>query len=87
MTSTEASTDSQPISLWWDLLPAEMTTAFGTQLDGDVECDVAIVGGGWFYTHQQSQSLDSMAALQEAAVMFSRPVSVDPQPGTQAFVT
>ncbi|MDA0205551.1 MAG: tetratricopeptide repeat protein [Acidobacteria bacterium] len=48
---------------------------------------VAIVGGGWFYTHQQSQSLDSMAALQEAAVMFSRPVSVDPQPGTQAFVT
>jgi predicted negative regulator of RcsB-dependent stress response len=47
----------------------------------------AIVGGGWFYTHQQSQSLDSMAALQEAAVMFSRPVSVDPEPGVQAFVT
>jgi predicted negative regulator of RcsB-dependent stress response len=48
---------------------------------------VAIVGGGWFYSHQQSQSLNSMAALQEATVMFSRPVSVDPQPGTQAFVT
>ncbi len=48
---------------------------------------IAIVGGGWFYSHQQSQRLDSMAALQEAAVMFSRPVSVDPQPGTQAFVT
>jgi predicted negative regulator of RcsB-dependent stress response len=48
---------------------------------------VVIVGGGWLYSHQQSQSLNSMAALQEAAVMFSRPVSVDPQPGTQAFVT
>lgn len=48
---------------------------------------VAIVGGGWFYSHQQSQSLNSMAALQEAAVMFSRPISVDPQPGTQVFVT
>jgi len=48
---------------------------------------IVIVGGGWFYSHQQSQRLDSMAALQEAAVMFSRPVSVDPQPGMQAFVT
>lgn len=48
---------------------------------------VAIVGGGWFYNHQKNQSLDSMAALQEAAVLFSRPVSVDPQPGMQAFVT
>jgi predicted negative regulator of RcsB-dependent stress response len=48
---------------------------------------IAIVGGGWFYTHQKNEKLDSMAALQEAAVMFSRPVSVDPQPGTQAFVT
>lgn len=48
---------------------------------------VAIVGGGWFYNHQKSQSLDSMAALQEAAVLFSRPVSVDPQPGMQTFVT
>lgn len=48
---------------------------------------VAIVGGGWFYSRQQTKNLDSMAALQEAAVMFSRPVSVDPQPGVQAFVT
>ena len=47
MTSTEASTTTQPISLWWDLLPAEMTTALGTQLDGDIECDIAIVGGGY----------------------------------------
>lgn len=47
----------------------------------------AIVGGGWFYTQQRSERLDSMAALQEAAVMFSRPVSVDPQPGMQVFVT
>ena len=48
---------------------------------------VAIVGGAWYYSNQQSQRLNSMAALQEAAVMFSRPVSVDPQPGMQAFVT
>lgn len=48
---------------------------------------VAIVGGGWFYTHQRTQSLNSMAALQEAAVMFSRPVSLDPEPGMQVFVT
>ncbi len=48
---------------------------------------VVIVGGGWFYTHQKAQRLDSMAALQEAAVMFSRPVSVNPEPGIPAFVT
>jgi predicted negative regulator of RcsB-dependent stress response len=48
---------------------------------------VGIVGGGWYYSHQQTQSLESMAALQEATVMFSRPVTVDPQPGVQAFVT
>ena len=47
MTETGSSTDTQPISLWWDLLPDEMTTALGTQLDGDVEYDVAIVGGGY----------------------------------------
>lgn len=48
---------------------------------------VVIGGGGWFYTHQKSQAIDSMAALQAAAVMYSRPVSVDPQQGQQVFVT
>lgn len=47
----------------------------------------AIVGGGWYYNHSRTQSLDSMAALQEAAVLFSRPVSVEPEPGVQTFVT
>jgi predicted negative regulator of RcsB-dependent stress response len=56
-------------------------------LVGVVAAVVAIVGGGWFYTHQKNQRLDSMSALQEAAVMFSRPVSVNPEPGVQAFVT
>ena len=63
MTETKTSTDTQPISLWWDLLPAELTTALGTQLDGDVECEVAIVGGGYtglwtaYYLQQADPSL------------------------------
>lgn len=63
MTSTEANPGSQPISMWWDLLPAELTTALGTQLIGDVEYDVAIIGGGYtglwtaYYLQQADPSL------------------------------
>jgi glycine/D-amino acid oxidase-like deaminating enzyme len=45
--NTDASAGTQPISLWWDQLPSEMTAPLGTPLDGDVDCDVAIVGGGY----------------------------------------
>lgn len=58
-----------------------------TILVGVAVAVIAIVSGAWFYSSQKAKNLDSMAALQQAAVMFSRPVSVDPQPGTAAFVT
>ena len=63
MTRTDASTNTQPISMWWDLLPAELTTPLGTQLNGDVEYDVAIIGGGYtglwtaYYLQQADPSL------------------------------
>lgn len=48
---------------------------------------VLIVGGGWFYNQQKTIAVNSMAALQDAAIKFGRPVMVDPEPGVQAFVT
>jgi glycine/D-amino acid oxidase-like deaminating enzyme len=36
-----------PLSLWWDTLPPELTADLGAPLGGDVDFDVAIVGGGY----------------------------------------
>lgn len=37
----------EPLSLWWDTLPRELTMPIGAPLDGDADYDVAIVGGGY----------------------------------------
>ncbi len=50
-------------SLWWDTLPADLTTPLGTPLVGEVEADVAIIGGGFtglwtaYYLQQHDPSL------------------------------
>ena len=36
-----------PTTVWWDSLPAELREPIGAPLDGDRDCDVAIVGGGY----------------------------------------
>lgn len=46
-----------------------------------------IVGGAFYITHQRTLALDSMNALQTAAVNFSTPVTVSPEPGVKAFAT
>ena len=59
-------------SLWWDTLPAELTTALGEPLDGDVQADVAIVGAGytglWTAYYLQEQQPDINIVLIEANV-------------------
>ena len=37
----------EPLSLWWDQLPDELTMPLGAPLDGDADYDIAIVGGGY----------------------------------------
>lgn len=37
----------EPLSLWWDQLPDELTMPLGAPLDCDTDYDVAIVGGGY----------------------------------------
>ena len=37
----------EPLSLWWDLLPDDLTAPLGAPLDGDADFDVAIIGGGY----------------------------------------
>lgn len=46
-----------------------------------------IVGGAFYISHQRNLALDSMEALQTAAVDFSTPVSVSPEPGVKAYAT
>lgn len=37
----------EPLSLWWDQLPDDLTMPLGAPLEGDAGFDVAIVGGGY----------------------------------------
>ncbi len=46
-----------------------------------------IIGGGWYYTSSKTAAAEQMNALQQAAELFSRPVSVDAEPGQKTFVT
>lgn len=41
------SQNQQPVSLWWDTLPAELAAPIGVPLAGDTDADVAIVGAGY----------------------------------------
>lgn len=46
-----------------------------------------IVGGAFFYQHQQEVAGSSMEALQNAAVNFGTPVTISPEPGVRAYAT
>ncbi len=39
--------DLRSLSLWWDTLPADLSTPLGSPLPGDITADVAIVGAGY----------------------------------------
>lgn len=50
-------------SLWVESYPNELNSELGVQLENDIDCDVAIVGGGYtglwtaFYLHGIDPSL------------------------------
>jgi glycine/D-amino acid oxidase-like deaminating enzyme len=60
------------ISLWWDTLPAELKEPLGSQLPGNRDADVAIVGAGftglWTAYYLKLASPDMRIALVDAHV-------------------
>jgi len=72
---TTQSHDYSDISLWWNTLPVELTTANRPALANDLEVDVAIVGAGYtglwtaYYLQKRNPQL-SIAILESEVVGF-----------------